>query len=92
MPIGNDPWLLLWETTFPLIALIVLISGLIWLVIWIRSRFRDDADPAETDQQMLLQIGDLRREGDLSDEEYRSIKGRLVERLDSAPAQPNSSD
>jgi len=46
---------------------------------WVRSRGHDD--PAATDRDMLTAIRDLKREGDLSDEEYRSIKGRLVGRI-----------
>ncbi len=33
---------------------------------------------------MLTDIGDLHRGGDLTDEEYRSIKGRLLERLENS--------
>ncbi|MEX2286220.1 MAG: hypothetical protein WD648_03965 [Planctomycetaceae bacterium] len=52
-----------------------------WLMIRIRSRYRDNEDPAAAEQQMLAQIRDLHRQGDLSEDEYRSIKGRLVKRL-----------
>lgn len=50
-------------------------------MIRIRSRYRDNEDPAAAEQQMLAQIRDLHRQGDLSEDEYRSIKGRLVKRL-----------
>jgi hypothetical protein len=52
-----------------------------WLIIRIRSRYRGNEDPAVAEQQMLSQIRDLHRQGDLSEDEYRSIKGRLVKRL-----------
>ena len=65
-----------------MIALIVLISVLIWLVVRVRTRYRGDEDLTAADQSMLLQLGDLRRQGDLSEAEYRSIKGRLVDRID----------
>lgn len=55
---------------------------LIWLSFLIRSWLRDDAGPEADSHQMLTQLGDLLREGDLSEEEYRSIKSRLIERLD----------
>lgn len=60
---------------------LVLIVG-VWLILKFRSRFEDGAGSASTENLMLSQIGDLKRQGDLTDEEYRSIKGRLVEKLD----------
>lgn len=62
--------------------LVVCIGVAVWLILRIRARFRDNDDPTADDHQLLLRVGDLRREGDLSDEEYRSIKGRLIQRID----------
>ena len=73
---------LLEDSYLEVFVLIAVICIGIWLIVWIRTRFRDREDPTETDQQMLIEIRDLHRQGDLSDEEFRSIKGRLVERLD----------
>ena len=72
-----------------LAALVVLICLLVWAVVRIRSLFRDDDDPAAIDRSMLMQIGDLHRQGDLSEEEYRSIKRALAERLDGAASRHN---
>lgn len=64
------------------------LGGLAGLVVglWLFSRLvawmRDDEDPAAAEQMMLTEIGELHRDGDLSEEEYRSIKGRLLERLE----------
>ena len=69
--------LLAWSAAF-LAALVVLI----WAIVRVRSRYRDDDDPAAADRSMLLGLGDLRRRGDLSESEYRSIKGRLIHRLE----------
>ena len=66
------------------VALIAVIVVLIWVIVRVRSRYRDDDDPAATDRSMLLGLGDLHRGGDLSDEEYRSIKKRLVKRIESS--------
>jgi hypothetical protein len=67
----------------PVTAVFLLCLGTAaWLIFRIRARFRDREDSAEDAQQMLLQLGELRREGGLSQEEYRSIKGRLTQRLD----------
>jgi hypothetical protein len=42
----------------------------------------DDEGSQEVDLRLLTQIADLKELGDLSEEEYRSIKGRLVNRID----------
>jgi hypothetical protein len=74
IPIGAESWV-----TFSavLIVLIVFIGVVARLV----TRVTEDSDPAETDRQMLTAINDLHRKGDLSQEEFRSIKGQLVDRL-----------
>ena len=64
------------------VALIAAIALAVWLIFRIRARFRGGDDPAAVDHGMLMQISELRRRGDLSEEEYRSIKGRLVERIE----------
>ncbi|MCA9059492.1 MAG: hypothetical protein KDA85_13385 [Planctomycetaceae bacterium] len=69
-----DSW---WLMLSAGVCLVVVIWGVVRLV----TQVNDDADPAETDRQMLLVISDLKREGDLSDHEYRSIKSQLVERI-----------
>lgn len=64
-------------------------------VLWAFTRFaawvRDDEDTAATGQMMLTDINELHRGGDLSDEEYRSIKGRLLERLEESDDSDESS-
>lgn len=59
------------------LGLFALLAVSAWCVIRIRARFRDREDPAEGGHQMLMQMGELHREGGLSDEEYRSIKSKL---------------
>lgn len=51
------------------------------LVIRFVSSKTDDIDPVEIDRQMLSSVRELTRTGEITDDEYRSIKGRLVERL-----------
>ena len=63
-------------------ALVAALTLLVWAVVRVRSRFRDDDDPAAVDRAMLLGLGDLHRQGDLSESEYRSIKGQLLQRMD----------
>jgi len=53
----------------------------IWGILRFVSRVNEDVDPAEADKEMLLALQDLRREGDLSEDEFRSIKGQILGRL-----------
>jgi len=81
---GNDPqfWEVVRRTTLAALSLIVAISVAILLIHLIRTRYRDNNDPTADETQMLLHVRELRREGDLSEDEYRSIKGRLAKRID----------
>ena len=74
IPIGTESWSIF---VVVLIALIIFI----WLIARLVTRATEDSDPAEVDRQMLTAINDLRRKGDLSQEEFRSIKGQLIDRL-----------
>jgi hypothetical protein len=64
------------------LGLFALLAVAAWLVLRIRARFRDREDPAEGGHQMLMQMGELHRQGGLSDEEYRSIKSKLSGTVD----------
>jgi hypothetical protein len=64
------------------LGLFALLAAAAWLVLRIRARFRDREDPADEGRQMLMQMGELHRQGGLSDEEYRSIKGKLSTPVD----------
>jgi hypothetical protein len=68
--------------TFLGIGLIILFGT--WVLLKLRSRFEEDADSSTTSHEMLTRIRDLHRQGELSDTEYRSIKGRLVDGLDTS--------
>lgn len=67
------------------IGLFVAIVVLAGVIVRIRTWIREDADAAADHYELLTGISDLHREGDLSEEEYRSIKGRLVSRLGERP-------
>jgi hypothetical protein len=66
-----------WQFLFAAACLVVLI----WSIVRFVSRVHEDVDPAECDQDMLNAISELRRQGDLSEDEYRSIKGQLMARM-----------
>lgn len=57
----------------------LLVSFLIWLIVWIVGRFRENEDRHVDASELLLQFSEMRREGDLTDDEFRSIKQRLVD-------------
>jgi uncharacterized membrane protein len=73
---------LLSESVWTWIGLIFAFLVLVWVVSRIRAWFREDDDPAGNAREMLSEIREMYVEGDLSEEEFRSIKGRLTERLE----------
>jgi len=66
------------ESWYLFAGLIAVVSLLVWLVMWLRTRLRDDTDRPTSPNEMLKQFQDSLREGELTDEEYRFIKGRLL--------------
>ena len=70
------------------LGLILVIGIGLWIVSRIRSRLADDEGSATGDHRLLSQIADLKEQGDLTEEEYRSIKGRLAKRIDDALSAP----
>jgi len=73
-----------------LAVVLVLLIVAIWLVARLTPSLTDDIDPAETHRQMLTAVRELHSQGELTPEEYRSIKSRLVERLAQPAASANS--
>ncbi len=76
---ANDALEMMQASALSWVALAVVLVVLAGVSLWMRTRFRDDSDPAAASAEMLLVARDSRRRGDISDEEYRSIKGRLLE-------------
>lgn len=68
-----DGYLLEW------VLAVLLVSFLIWLIVWIVGCFRENEDRHVDASELLLQFSEMRREGDLTDDEFRSIKKRLVD-------------
>ena len=86
-----DPFQTLWSWLPLLIAAVVLVL-LIWAILRILSKMNEDVDPAEADREMLQALRDLRREGDLSEDEFRSIRGKLATRLNTLQPGEKSSE
>ncbi len=74
LQLPNFTWL---QFLFAAACLVVLI----WQIARFISRVDEDIDPAESDEDMLNTISELRREGDLTEAEYRSIKSQLMGRM-----------
>lgn len=68
------------------VGLLFAIACLGWCIVRLRQWFRDDTDTADDDRRMFLEIQEMYDEGDLSEQEYRSIKGRLMAGKDHASA------
>lgn len=64
------------------IGLIFAIVVLAWIIVRVRASYYGDDDPDEDANQMLSEIREMYEEGKLSEEEFRSIKGRLNTRKD----------
>lgn len=63
--------------TKPAIGIVVAMMVLAWGIHCIRSWYRGSDDPADNSDQILEQMRELHCEGDLSEEEFRSIKSQL---------------
>jgi hypothetical protein len=79
-PRRYDPFQSL-DSWLPLLIAAVILILLIWAILKFLSKMHEDVDPAEADREMLQALRDLRREGDLTEDEFRSIRGKLSNRL-----------
>jgi len=61
---------------------VITVSFLIWMILRIVGHFRENEDRHVDTSELLLQFSEMRREGDLTDDEFRSIKKRLVDPTD----------
>ena len=77
----RDMFEILWRTLEIAAFLAVVLAISVWLIVRIRARYWGLEDPTAAEGEMLLRLSELRREGQLTEEEYRSIKGRLVARI-----------
>ncbi len=71
-------WDFLGESIFAWIGLCVALLILAGVVYRLRSWWREDAGRAADSNELLTQFRELRREGDLTEEEFRSIRSRLA--------------
>ncbi|MDA0587450.1 MAG: hypothetical protein O2820_16115 [Planctomycetota bacterium] len=86
MPNSPDTfWRLLTEGASHYAATILSIGVLAGIALWLRSWYREDDGTTEDAHDFLLQFKELKRQGDLTEDEYRSIRSRLTgDRTDSS--------
>jgi len=63
------------------IFLLVILGLVCVLILWVRAHWREDADGDASVDKMLIEFQESKREGVLTEEEYRLIKSRLAPRL-----------
>lgn len=79
----------LWTLLFwPCVALAILLVALVIAFVQTRSLLRENADPTESAHELLSQYREMRGRGELSDEEFRFIKGRLAPRISNGVSPP----
>lgn len=61
------------------VGLVFAVVVLAWVVLRLRQWFQEDSGPADDTRQLLSDVREMYHEGDLTEQEYRSIKGRIVE-------------
>ena len=68
------------STFLPTMAVLLgILASLLLIGFWIRARFFDNASENSADPEQLLGLyEEMRRQGDLTDEEFRSIKNRIL--------------
>jgi len=74
LQLPNVSWL---QLLIAAACLVIMVWGIVRLV----TRVNEDVDPAEADREMLQALDDLRRGGDLTEDEFRLIKGQITSRL-----------
>jgi hypothetical protein len=66
------------ESYLQWIGLGIAISLLIWGALRIRAHFRDESDASGDNHLLLKQFRELQLQGELSEEEFRKLKSRVV--------------
>ena len=68
------------STFLPTMAVLLgILAALLLIGFWIRTRFVENASENSADpEELLVLYEEMRRQGDLTDEEFRSIKNRIL--------------
>jgi hypothetical protein len=81
----RNPNDLLTQALIPLVTTVTAIGVLTVAVYLIRSWLRDNDGPAASTHELLAEYREMNRRGELSDEEFRIIKGRMAPRIGGRP-------
>ena len=73
------------QALIPLISTVAAIGVLAVVIYLIRSWLRENDGPAASDHELLGEYREMNRRGELSDEEFRIIKGRMASRIRGDP-------
>src|SRR5262249_4558829 len=65
----------------PVVATLGAIVLLVMVICWIGSWLRENDGPAASAHELLAEYREMNRRGELSDEEFRIIKGRMAPRI-----------
>ncbi len=88
----RNPTDALTQALFPLITTVAAIGVLALVIYLLRSWWRENDGPAVSDHELLGEYRELNRRGELSDEEFRIIKGRIASRIKGEPDATRNSD
>lgn len=77
------------QLIWPFVAVATAVGVLLAAVFRISSWWRENEGLADNEHELLSQYREMNRRGELSDEEYRLIKGRLASRIGQSPALPS---
>ena len=69
------------QAFIPLITTVAAIAVLAVVIYLIRSWLRENDGPAASELELLSEYREMHRRGELSDEEFRIIKGRMAPRI-----------
>ncbi len=70
-----------WQLFWPFAGVVGAVAVLFVCISWIRSWLSENEDTADSDHEFMAQTRELVRQGVLTDEEFRLIKGRLAARI-----------
>jgi len=72
---------------WPVVGVIGALGVLAWAIVRIRAWLHEDSDPAASAHEMLAHYREMQRQGDLTEEEFRSIRSRLASQIAESPAE-----
>ena len=69
------------QALIPLITTVAALAVLAVVIYLVRSWLRENDGPAASEHELLGEYREMNRRGELSDEEFRIIKGRMASKI-----------